>query len=81
MCSALGIFYWFVDPRHSLSFIRQSPEIHAIVACFLVCGVLIALGEANRRKQLRLNRTVDALTTEARQGNVPKKNCAKLTTC
>jgi signal transduction histidine kinase len=63
----LGIFYWFVDPRHSLSFIRQSPEIHAIVACFLVCGVLIALGEANRRKQLRLNRTVEALTTEARQ--------------
>jgi len=63
----LGIFYWFVDPRHSLSFIRQSSEIHAIVACFFVCGVLIALGEANRRKQLRLNQTIDALTAEARQ--------------
>jgi signal transduction histidine kinase len=64
----LGIFYWFVDPRHSLSFLRQS-ELHAMVACFLVCAVLIALGEANRRKQLRLNQTIDALTSEARQRN------------
>ncbi|MGD1076877.1 MAG: sensor histidine kinase [Candidatus Sulfotelmatobacter sp.] len=62
----LGIFYWFVDPRHSLSLIRQ-PELHAIVGCFLVCAVLIALGEANRSKQLRLNETIVALTTEARE--------------
>jgi signal transduction histidine kinase len=40
-----------------------------MVGCFLVCAVLIALGEANRRKQLRLNQTIDALTTEARQRN------------
>jgi len=64
----LGIFYWFVDPRHSLSLLRQS-ELHAMVGCFLVCAVLIALGEANRRKQLRLNQIIDALTTEARQRN------------
>jgi signal transduction histidine kinase len=62
----LGIFYWFVDPRHSLSLMGQ-PEIHAIVGCLLVCVVLIALGEANRRKQLRLNETILALTTEARE--------------
>src|ERR1035437_6654913 len=61
----LGIFYGFVDPRHSLSLIRH-PEIRAIVGCFLVCAVLIALGEANRRKQLRLNETILALITEAR---------------
>lgn len=60
----LGIFYWFVDPRHSLSFIHQT-EIHAVVGCLLVCAVLIALGEANRRKQLRLNETILALTAEA----------------
>jgi signal transduction histidine kinase len=60
----LGVFYWFVDPRHSLSLIHQT-EIHAVVGCFLVCAVLIALGEANRRKQLRLNGTILALTTEA----------------
>lgn len=59
-----GIFYWFVDPRHSLSVIRSS-EIHATVGFFLVSAVLIALGQANRSKQLRLNQSVDALTTEA----------------
>ena len=59
-----GIFYGFVDPRHSLSLIRPS-EIHATVGFFLVTAVLIALGDANRRKQLRLNESVDALTAEA----------------
>lgn len=62
----LGIIYWFADPRHSLSVIRQS-QIHAIVGCFLVSGVLIALGETNRRKQLRLNETIVALTSEAHE--------------
>jgi K+-sensing histidine kinase KdpD len=32
----LGIFYWFVDPRHSLLVLRPS-EIHGIVGWFLVC--------------------------------------------
>lgn len=60
----VGIFYWFVDPRHSLLFARPS-EIHGIVGAFLVCTVLIALGEANRRKQLQLNESINALTAEA----------------
>src|SRR5579863_5139665 len=60
----VGIFYWFVDPRHSLLITRPS-EIHGIVGAFLVCTVLIALGEANRRKQLRLNESVCALIAEA----------------
>ncbi|MBO0911783.1 MAG: sensor histidine kinase [Acidobacteria bacterium] len=59
-----GIFYWFVDPRHSLSLIRPA-EIHGIAGYLLVSGTLIALGETNRRKQLRLNRTITALTAEA----------------
>jgi signal transduction histidine kinase len=62
----LGIFYWFVDPRHSLLLIRPS-EIHSIVGAFLVCAVLIALGQANRSKQLQLNDSVYALTAEARE--------------
>ena len=60
----LGIFYWFVDPRHSFAVDRPS-EIHGIVGFLLVCGVLITLGDANGRKQLRLNRSVSELTTEA----------------
>lgn len=64
----LGVFYWFIDPRHSLSVIRK-PEIHGIIGFFLVCGALIALGEANRRKQMKLDGTILALTTEAHERN------------
>ena len=60
----LGIFYWFVDPRHSFAVDRPS-EIHGIVGFLLVSGVLIILGDANGSKQLRLNRSVSELTTEA----------------
>lgn len=58
-----GIFYCFVDPRHSVSIPRS--EVHGVVGFFLVSAVLIALGVANRNKQLRLNATVAALTSEA----------------
>jgi len=61
-----GVFYWFVDPRHSLAPVPAS-EIHGVVGFVLVSGVLIALGEANRNKQLRLNETVIALTREAEE--------------
>ena len=60
----MGVFYWFVDPRQSVFPIHTS-EIQGVVGCFLVSGVMIALGQANRSKQLRLNNTVQALTTEA----------------
>lgn len=60
----LGTFYWFVDPRHSLLPFRPA-EIHGVVGFFLVSAVLIALGEANRSKQLQLNDTIQALTTTA----------------
>lgn len=60
----LGIFYWFIDPRHSWSVIRPS-EIHSVAGFFLVCAALIALGETNRRKQLRLNQTITALQAAA----------------
>ena len=62
----LGIFYWFVDPRHSLALVQQR-EIHAIVGFFLLFAVLTALGDAVRKKQLLLNESVVALTTEARE--------------
>jgi len=50
----------FVDPRHSVAVGRS--QTHAVIGFFLVCAVLIWLGEANRRKQLRLNSAVVALT-------------------
>lgn len=64
LISFIGIFYWFVDPRHSFALVRIS-EIHATIGFVLVSAVLIALGEANRTKQLRLNETILALKAEA----------------
>jgi signal transduction histidine kinase len=60
----LGVLYWFVDPRYSLTVSRQS-EMHGIVGFFLVSAALIALGDATRRKQLQLDDTVVALRKEA----------------
>ncbi|MFZ0283867.1 MAG: sensor histidine kinase [Terriglobales bacterium] len=59
-----GIFYWFIDPRYSLMLARQ---IHGVIGFFLVSAALIWLGEANRRKQLRLNDAVVALTQETKE--------------
>jgi Signal transduction histidine kinase len=62
----LGVLYWFVDPRRTFLPIRLA-EIHGVVGFFLVTAVLIALGQANRSKQLRLNHTIVALTAEAHE--------------
>jgi signal transduction histidine kinase len=66
-----GIFYWFVDPRHTVHPVHLS-EIHGIVGFILVSVVLIALGEANRSKHLRLNESVLALTRE-----IGERQCAQ----
>jgi signal transduction histidine kinase len=58
-----GIFYFFVDPRHSVSIPRS--EVHGVIGFVLVSFFLLALGVANRNKQLKLNATVSALTSEA----------------
>ena len=62
----LGVFYWFVDPRHSLMPIRPS-EVHGVVGFVLVTAVLMVLGEATRNKQSRLNSSIVALRAEARE--------------
>lgn len=59
-----GILYWFVDPRHSFLLFNSS-DIHGLVGSILVVAVLIALGGANRDKQLRLADSIAALTNEA----------------
>jgi signal transduction histidine kinase len=60
----LGIFYFFVDPRHSLSPTRPS-EIHGVVGWFFVCAVLIVLGENHRRQQFKLRQSIAAMISEA----------------
>ena len=56
----LGIFYWFVDPPPLP--IHHPPARNPRHRRFRP-----RLGEANRRNQLRLNETILALTTEARE--------------
>jgi len=60
----VGTFYFFVDPRHSLSPTRPS-EIHGVVGWFFVCAVLIVLGENHRKQQFRLRQSIAAMTSEA----------------
>lgn len=60
----VGVFYWFIDPRYSFH-VLSVPQVHGIIGFVLVSTVLIGFGQANRSKQLRLNDTIDALTTEA----------------
>jgi signal transduction histidine kinase len=60
----LGIFYFFVDPRHSISVTRPS-EIHGLVGWFFVCAVLIVLGENHRKQQFKLRQFIAAMTSEA----------------
>lgn len=62
----LGTLYWFVDPRHSFFPVHRA-EIHGVIGCFLVNAVLIWLGEANRRKRMRLNEVVHELTAEVHE--------------
>ena len=61
-----GIVYWFVDPRHSL-LVGDRRDIHGLIACIVVCPVLIALGETNRRKQLQINAARDQLDQRVRE--------------
>lgn len=61
-----GIVYWFVDPRHSVV-IGDKRDIHALIACILVCSVLIALGEANRLKRLQITEARDHLEQRVRE--------------
>lgn len=61
-----GVVYWFVDPRHSLSLLDKS-ELHGLIGCVLICPVLVALGEANRKKQLQLNEAHNDLETRVKE--------------
>jgi signal transduction histidine kinase len=61
-----GVVYWLVDTRGSLV-IHDQREIHGLIACLLICPALIALGEANRRKQLRLNEAQEKLEQRVAQ--------------
>lgn len=68
----VGVFYWFVDPRYTMAVSRQ--EIHGVIGCFLVCAVLIVMGETNRKKQLRLNQAIATMKREATQRQLAEES-------
>ena len=55
-----GVIYWFVDQRQTF-IITDRRDIHSLIACLVVCPVLIALGDANRRKRLQIKAARDLL--------------------
>jgi len=62
----IGVVYWFVDLRNTF-LIADKRDIHGLIACLVVCPVLIALGETNRRKQLEINEARDELDQRVRE--------------
>jgi signal transduction histidine kinase len=62
----IGVVYWFVDLRKTF-LITDRRDIHGLIACLVVCPVLIALGETNRRKQLAINEAHDELDQRVRE--------------
>ena len=58
--AVLGVCYWFINPSHSLS-IPDGPQTIGIVAFVVVSGVVLAIGEKNRRNLKTLSRSRENL--------------------
>jgi signal transduction histidine kinase len=62
----VGIVYWFVDPRHSLT-IANRRDVHSLIGCVVACAVFIALGDANRKRRLQLVQAQDTLEQRVKE--------------
>src|SRR5260370_34176961 len=51
-----GVRYWFINPSHSLS-IPDGPQAIGILAFVVVSGVVVAIGEKNRRNLKALSQS------------------------
>ncbi len=66
LIGALGVWYWFLPPFHSLRMQDPRSEISGSVGFVVLSGLIIALGEANRRTKARLeSEIVERRRTEA----------------
>jgi signal transduction histidine kinase len=61
-----GVLYWFVDPRTHRSLLHPQ-ELQSIAGCVIACALLIAFGEANRRKQLTVSHAFAELQAESNE--------------
>jgi PAS domain S-box-containing protein len=53
LVSVLGVWYWFLPYFHSFVFQNSKAEISGMVLFSVLSGLIIALGEANRRSKTR----------------------------
>jgi len=51
--SMVGIWYWFLPPVHSFELQDPKAEISGMLGFLVFSGLIIALGEANRRSLAR----------------------------
>ena len=58
LISLLGIWYWFIPYFHSFRLQNPKAEISGMVLFLVVSGLVVALGEANRRSKARSEREI-----------------------
>src|SRR5580698_966414 len=58
LVSMLGSWYWFLPPVNSFALKDSRTEIPGMIGRFVLAGFIIAVGEANRRSKIRLEREV-----------------------
>src|SRR5579872_7358376 len=62
--SLIGVWYWFLVPAHAFSLNEPRSEVAGMVGFLFFSGLIIALGEANRRSVAR-QRWAEAQLREA----------------
>jgi signal transduction histidine kinase len=62
-----GVWYWFLPPFHSFKLADPQSEISGMVGYLLFSGFIIALGEANRRSEERLQLAHDELERKVQE--------------
>ena len=61
LAGVVGIWYWFLPPVHSFELQDPKAEISGMLGFLLFSGLIIALGEANRRSLARSKWTEEQL--------------------
>ena len=61
LAGIVGIWYWFLPPVHSFELQDPKAEISGMLGFLLFSGLIIALGEANRRSLARSKCTEEQL--------------------
>jgi PAS domain S-box-containing protein len=54
----VGVWYWFLPPTHSFLLQDAKADISTMVGFLLLSGLIIALGEGDRRSQRRLRQEI-----------------------